>query len=299
MYFAQTRRYTWYLAKLNYILLLVSCFIFCHPEVYRRIFKLQWRQRKYFVSYAGLETIWLLWRFQETLHWETNWQMNVPYLCILIESINCFTESLFLYLFAGISYERYQVITHPIQSVARDRVVKSKVSSIHVGLYVGIMMSVLNVITLFRFNDKSTAKGCTLINLSDEDLSFIISLKSIKLFAMYFLPYLAMLSTNTALFYSMYRRSVDRSDLQASKSNIQSRKIWFSLSFLFISSFIMFACIAKPISELYLNVSLYLKWRSIHIFSMDNVLQGIIWNISTLGFMMNTLLAILYTAVVK
>ena len=299
-HFIYTRKITWYLAKINYVVIFLSGCLFCHPKVRKRLISLTWWQRRYFILYGVLNLAWLLWRLQETLHWETNWQNKLPYICLFFESLNYMLESLSLYLFASISYERYQVVAHPILSLVRKHIIKSKTFAICTGCVMGMVISVLNFITLFRFRDTYTRKTCTVVDASEEDLSFGIALKSVKLFLIYLLPCLIMVSTNISFVYTVHKRFKNPSKFESQNmSSTPLTKTCFTLGFILISSILMFSCVTKPLFELYLNVLLHFEGESLYIFTIDNVIQGIIWNISTVGFGLNTIIAICFTPILK
>ena len=71
-------------------------------------------------------------------------------------------------------------------------------------------------------------------------------------------------------------------------------KVKISFSFLVVSSLIMVCCTVEPLFDLYLAINVHLKNQDVEIFIADNILEGIIWILTTLPYCMNTIVGVYF-----
>ena len=293
--FVKSKVMSWIFAKVNYclIILMMSVGVYVIYKVTiggQRIYNRH--HIPHHLCFSMLSIIWLLWRLQETLESEVKWNKYLPYLCIFTDTLRYLVESTCIYLFAWTSIERYRAVTMPLMHLMRRNKV-TQVAAACLGLLLGAFFACFNIIVIFQMNDFDIRKTCIIPFNTSENLLLLIILKASNLLVVYLVPSVIMVSINISMAFAV-RRSMKWQSTMRRCSSVKRRtnRAKLSFCFLIISSMILVCCIMKPIFYLYLAIKVHLKWDDVEIFTADNILEGIIWNLSTLAYGMNTLVLI-------
>ena len=288
---ASAQTFLWLLSKLNYFI--ISCDILVIIVV---IIKWEWQRgkrtkRRFIWAFAVINIFWMMWRLQETLNWDIKWRIDYPYLCILTNYIRYCAEAGILYMFACTSLHRLKAVTRPLQWHSRSMPRFLDATAIGTGILVGIIISTLNVIALLTMKDKHIEQFCSFGNDAAEiPLLFILVVKVLNLGLVFVLPFFVTLVSNSAMFIALLMK---QNKVIQSSSKRKNQK--FSWKFLFLSCVIIAFCLAKPATELKLAVETYqndwLAGRS----PGDIIVEGVMWNLTTLAYMINTLAGIKYS----
>ena len=286
----------WMLAKINYGLILSTTLCVLLPTLYERI-----DQHHRYKSHLGfifgvLNIFWMTWGLQETLHWDTKWQDNIPYICVATNTIRYLVEGTVLFLFAWISLERYQAIARPLVTNLSGRKNKLTFVVIITGIFVGGVYSILHIVALFTISGTPTLlKTCHIQNNVSGSLVPLIVVKVISLVAMYLVPCTIMSTANIAMFRSVKRTSKQKLVRCHSKEQTKNKATRIS-NFLVFSSVCMVCCVSKPIFEAYVAAKIHVGASALgKDISIGVLLDSIIWNLTTVAFTINTVLGLLYT----
>ena len=276
------------LAKLNYFM--IGCDFLAIIVV---IIIWEWRsgkntKRHFTCAFVCMNIIWMIWRLQETLNWDTNWRSNHPYLCIFTNYVAYSAEAGILYMFACTSLHRYQAVARPLRWRSRSMPRFLDASAIITGILVGIIISTLNLIALLDMGDRHIKQFCSFNNdAANIPLLFIMVVKVLNLGLVFVLPFLVTLVSNSAMFIVL---------LMAKKKVVRSKNhSKFNWKFLVLSCVIIAFCLAKPATELKLAVETYQNGRLAGRGPGDIIVEGVMWNLTTLAYMINTLAGIKYS----
>ena len=246
----------WMLAKINYGFILLTTLCILLPTVYKRIV-----QRRRYKSHLGflfgiLNLLWMTWRLKQTLHWDTKWQYNIPYICVATNTIRYLVEGMVLFLFAWTSLERYQAIAGSLLTNLSGR--KNKlifVVAITEILICGVC-SILHIAALFTITGTpKQLKTCHIQHNVSGNLVLLIVAKVISLVTMYLVPCIAMSTANIAMATSVKRKTKQKLGRCHSKRQTKNKTARIS-NFLVFSSLCMVCCVSKPIFEMYVAVKI-------------------------------------------
>ena len=286
----------WMLAKINYGLILSTTLCVLIPTLYKRVV-----QHHRYKSHSGflfviLNLLWMTWRLQETLHWDTKWQYNIPYICVATNTIRYLVEGMLLFLFAWTSFDRYQAIVGSLVTNISGRKNKLMLVISIIGLLVGGICSSLHIVALFTITGSPTLlKTCHISHNISGNLTLLIVAKVISLVAMNLVPCIVMSTANIVASRSVKRKT--RQELGRCYSKKQrTNKTTRILNFLVFSSMFMVCCVSKPIFEVYVAVKIHVGTSA---WGRDTaigvLLNSITWNLTTIAFTINTALGLLYT----
>ena len=139
----------WLLAKINYGLVITSTFCVLLPTLRSTLIRQRMRNSHSVILFGVLNALWMVWRFQETLQWDTKWQHGVPYMCVATNTTRYLVEGAALFLFACTSLERYRAITGSLlSSLSRKKVQFLVVLVVVLGMITGGICSIMNIVAL-------------------------------------------------------------------------------------------------------------------------------------------------------
>ena len=286
----------WMLAKVNYGLILLTTLCVITPTLHNRIVQHQrYKSRSGFV-FGVLNLFWMIWRLQETLHWDTQWQQNIPYICVVTNTLRYIVEGMAMFLFAWTSLERYQAIAGPLIANPSERKNKLTLTVGIIGILAGGICSVLHIVALFTITGTPTLlETCSIPTSASGNLTLLIVAKVISLAAIYLVPCIVMSAANIAMSRSVKRKAKQELGRCYSKKQTRSKTTRI-LNFLVFSSLFMVFCVSKPIFEVYVAVKIHVgasAWgRDV---SIGVLLDSITWNLTVIAFTINTVLGLLYT----
>ena len=276
----------WGLARMNYATIGSNALLLIYVTFKWKCLQVQ--QRRYFLAYLTINMIWLFWRLQETLHWETRWRSGTAYLCVGTNYLRYMTEAGLLYMFASTTLHRLLAVTKPLEWHTRSKPLLIDVAAIIIGQLIGFIVSTLNFIALLLMNNPDVLKFCKITDTTHEDLSFLLIVKVVNATLVFFLPCTIILVSNVIM--CMYHRLV----LLRSESVSVLRKAAFRWRFTFLSSLITACLFPEPVSELQLAVY-YFQHGGIVRKGAKEVGDAILWSLSTVAIMMTTLAGIRFS----
>ena len=286
---------TWSMAKFNYGLVLSTTAFILLPSTYQR-FRQHQGNIQPTVLFGPFNVIWMMWRLQDTLHWETNWQRHVPYVCIAMNTVRYLVEGMSLFLFAWTSVERYQALAGSLTKLISNKNMKMFIVAVAVGATTGALCSVLHIIALFMMADPAVLKTCVVPRDKAANLLPLIAVKVVSLLAMYAVPCIVMSAANIAM-SKIVSKKVKQTLGRCHSKNQRARgkKTKVISGFLVFSSIFMVCCVSKPVFEVYIALRIH-----VGIFSQDRdtvgmLLDAISWNLTTIAYVINTVLGIRYT----
>ena len=286
----------WLLAKCNYVLTMLTIPCVLQPNAHNKLTGQGVHNKQSVYVFSVVNVLWMIWRLQETLHWDTMWQHHVPYICVATNTIRYLVEGVALFLFACTSLERYQVITSSLFTfVNRKRVKLVAVASI-VGIATGLICSLLNIVALYMVASSSVLlKTCIISHSMSTTLMPLIVAKVVSLVALYLVPCSIMATANCAMIYSVRRRT--RQNLgrcYSKKQRNSSKKTTLISSFLVFSSVFMVCCVSKPLYEVSTAITIWLG-GSTDANQGSVLLDAITWNLTTIAYTINTVLGLRYS----
>ena len=281
----------WMLAKINY--LIIGCNVLAIVVV---CIKWKWSRRKktkrYFIgAFAVVNIIWMSWRLQETLNYDIKWRSKYLYLCIFTSYVQYCAEAVILYMFACTSLHRLQAIAHSRQWYSPSVPRFLNASAIAAGIMVGIIISTLNLIALFDMLDTHIKQFCSFSSdATSLPLLFMLVIKALNLGLVFGIPFFVTLVSSIAMLIAvlMTKKIVQRSP---KRKNLAK----FSWKFLFLSGVIIAFCLAKPATILALAVETHQNGKLANKNPVAIIVEGVMWNLTTLAYMIVTLVGIKYS----
>ena len=282
---------SWVLAKINYGLVLSTCLLITGLMVLWRHYSRKRYRKKFFLPFlVTVNVMWLLWRLQETLQWESRWRDDYAYLCMVTNSVCYLSETQSLYLFAYSSLERYHAVAAPLMWLTFNKT-RARQLAILMGGIIGIIGSLLNIIFVFLVNDSTIMKICTISQYLDKHLmNFLIAIKIINLVCVYCLPCVALTAANIAIIFAGKHK---RRQIRSSRK--QPHRVSYVYPLLTFSSLFMLCCLPRPIFDLKLTFDM-VHTGEVTMNAREIVTDGIIWNLATLAFALNTVMGMRYAA---
>ena len=286
----------WFLAKFNYGLILSTILCVLLPNTRNRLTRNSVHSRQSVYAFIIANAVWMIWRLQETLHWDTKWQNHVPYICVATNTIRYMVEGVALFLFACTSLERYQVIAGSLLSYVSGKKVKLATVASSVGFVIGLFCSILNIVALYMMGKSSSMlKTCSVPHNVSMSLMPLIVVKVVSLVAMYLVPCSTMATANCAMSSIVRRRtSQNLGRCYSKKQKDSSKKTNMISSFLVFSSVFMVCCMSKPLYELYVAIKIWIN-GSVDAEQGSVLLDAITWNLTTIAYTINTVLGLRYT----
>ena len=287
----------WVLAKVNYGLIISTILCVLLPTMLSTLIRIRTRNSRPVLLFGVLNVLWMMWRLQETLQWDTKWQDDVPYICVATNTLQYLVEALALFLFACTSLGRYQAISSPLLNSVTKNKVKMVVLSLIVGVITGSICSVLNMVALSVMTSPPALllKRCNIPNNVHDKLIILIIAKVLSLLVMYLVPCGIMSTANIGMFLSLRRERKKKLGRCYSRKQ-KSRKTSMISSFLVFSSVFMVCCVSKPIFEVYLAIRIHMgvSYRR-DLDTIGILLDAITWNLTTIAFIINAVMGIRYT----
>ena len=152
-------------------------------------------------SLNAFNILWLLWRFQQSLNWDTGWQKYVPYICHVTNAIEILSESVEMYTVVSLSLQRAMSILYPI----RWRLfVKRKLMLaliILVSVILGGSSIILKTAAIFTLKNTETKTTCTILKAQVENLQWVIASTIARASVIFALPFLVTLISNIIVSY--------------------------------------------------------------------------------------------------
>ena len=282
---------SWVLAKINYGLVLSTCLLITGLTVLWRHYSRKRYRKKFFLPFlVTVNIMWLMWRLQETLQWESRWRDDHAYLCMVTNFICYLSEAQSLYLLAYSSLERYHAVAAPLMWLTFNKT-RARQLAILMGGITGIIGSLLNIIFVFLANDSTIMKTCTISQYLDKHLmNFLIAIKIINLVCVYCLPCVGLAAANIAIMFAGKHKH-----RQIRSSRRQPQNMSYVYPSLIFSSLFMLCCLPRPIFDLKLAFDM-VHTGEVTVSAGEIVTDGIIWNLTTLAFVLNTVMGMRYAA---
>ena len=281
----------WVFAKFNYGLII--------PTILCTLIQQCKRKSQCVHLFGVVSVLWMIWRLQETLHWDTKWQYQVPYICVATNSVRYLVEGVALFLFACTSVERYQSIAGSSIKTPTRKNKKQAAVAISIGTITGMICSILNIIALSIMTSPPALvlKTCSISDNLANNLTPLIIAKVLSLVVMYLVPCITMVIANFAM--SRHIRKKAKQNLGRCYSKKQKgsrRKTSIISSFLVFSSVFMMCCVSKPIFEVYVVIKIHIDGLDINESNpVGMLLDAITWNLTTIAYTINTVLGLRYT----
>ena len=198
----------WLLAKCNYVLIVHTTLCVLLPNAHNKLTGQGEHNKQSVYVFSIVNVLWMIWRLQETLHWDTMWQHHVPYICVATNTIRYLVEGVTLFLFACTSLDRYQVITSSLFTFVNRKRVKLVAVASTVGIVTGLICSLLNIVALYMVASSSALlKTCIISHSISKTLMPLIVAKVVSLVALYLVPCTIMATANCAMIYSVRQRT--------------------------------------------------------------------------------------------
>ena len=284
-------RAAWVLAKVNYVLLCMLPVVTLSLTVrIKRVEAPVYNKWRYLWCVSVLHILWVIWRLQETLHWDTQWRRNVQYSCIFTNTAYYWIEAVAQYLFACTSVERFYAIHAPLLWFRMKSHQGYKKQTAACGFVTGTLCSLLNISAVYT---SALFQTCQLSDPSGAPVRFLIFVKSLNLTLIYLLPCTCLLAFNIAMICAT-RNAIQK--FREGRSLQQSRKrVTLKVSFLVLLSAFMVFCLPSPIYELIMTVNLIYPGVSIYKSAANIITEAILWNINTIAFTMNITVALFFS----
>ena len=287
----QGRKIAWVFAKTNYLIIGCNYVLI----IWLLVTTLAPNKSYHSLTFGVVDAIWLLWRLQETLNFETDWTRNVPYVCVGLNTVYYLTSVMCLYLFAYTSMDRYHALAAPLKwyTVGKGRLFRNCVIA---AVMVGIAGSLLNILALFLLDDQSVLKYCSVHGDVEGSLTFLVSSKIINLLFLYCCPCCVLIFANVAIaFAARCHRSqpmiLRKHSQRAEQGNTAgNNKLQWVIRFLIFSSLFMLCCLPAPILDLIKAFhSSFISKKA------EFIADGIVWNLTTLAFAINVSVGMKFT----
>ena len=287
-------RITWICAKLNYGLMGINMITLM---VVWLIMKR--RKPKYMHWFVLSNMLWVVWRMQETVHVDTRWRDEISYLCIFTGYLGYTSQSVSLYLMAGTSIERMQMIMCPFKSQRshKTRSVDNTVATLAFGFLVGIVCSVLNAAAVVLMKDPLVARMCQLSSIhADDSLEFLLFVKIFSVMFIYVVPCAMLAYCNMAALVAR-KKQMSESGIRASLQNYMKRqkRATMRLSFILFCSALIIISLPNPIFDLQNAFELYFSGELGKRSQVKEIAEGVLTNLTVLAFLLNTVVGMKFS----
>ena len=287
----------WLLAKFNYGLIIASTLCVLLPTMRSTLITQRMRNSHSVILFDVLNALWMAWRLQETVQWDTKWQHGIPYICVATNTIRYLVEGVALFLFACTSLERYQAIAGTLLTSLTRKKVQLPFLSVTLGMITGGICSIMNIVALSIMTSPPALllKTCSIHNNVPGSLILLIIAKVLSLVAMYLVPCSIMSAANIAMFLSVLRKN-NKNFIRRLTKKPCSKKTSMITSFLVFSSVFMVCSISKPIIDLYFAIKEHIGMTADEERETVGVLlDAIAWNLTTIAYTINTIMGLRYT----
>ena len=283
---------SWILLKVHYVQLFTNLLVVVIPPFRERILG----NKRGIQYYCVIFIMWMIWRLQETFEIEEKWRRYLPYSCNITHSARYVIEAIILYVSSDFSMMRYKALARPLYYHIIRHKGHSKLRGGAVGVIIGTVCSVCNIIALHIMIDPNVGESCHLTGNGGKRkfLWVLIGVKAISLLLMYAIPCAIMISANLAIIYQLRRYRRNNMALQRSQSGRNfKKKTQNVVAFILFSSLFMMCCMPQPVYDLYLTVST-LIYRSVDN-NMGMFIKAILGNLTIFAFIINTLVGTRYS----
>ena len=280
----------WICAKLNYLLLLLNLAflikLWYSLGTHREKCRLATSYKSWFVA---SNMLWIIWRLQETVHLDTEWRSQCPYLCIVTNYLCYICQTGSLYMMALSSFERFQAIARPLTRTV------TRTPCIAIGFLVGLLTSCINLANILTINDIAVAKTCHMRSnyITMRSLLFMLLCKILNLCLVYIIPAIFLICCNVATLVSINKKAY----LEDSCTNHYKDKLNHNLIFVVLCSLAIVCCLPKPILELLMVGKMFSSADgSLGRSTGEVIADGVFINLTVIAFMLNTAVGIKYSA---
>ena len=294
----QAMKIPWICAKLNYALIginMITSMIVC------LVMKCSNRRKpKYMHWFVLSNMMWVAWRMQETVNVDTRWRDEIPCLCMFTGFLGYTSQSVSLYLMAGTSIDRMQMITSPIKSQRRHKtgtVADNTVVTLAFGFLVGVVCSVLNIAAVVLMKDPLVARTCQLSTIpADDSLEFLLFVKIFSVMLIYAVPCAMLVYCNMAAVIARRKQMFESLIRSSSRNYIKRQKrATMRLRFILFCSTLIIISLPKPIFDLQNAFELY-SAGELSIRSQDKeIAEGVLTNLTVVAFLLNTVVGMKFS----
>ena len=275
---------SWYLAKTNYFLTicgLVPNMLAVFLLKFCKIFG-GWHQKYILLLVIG-NSLWLVWRLQETLNWDTKWRDLVPYICHLTSVLQYCAESLSISIFCCVSVRRFFAILYPLESLAAHAS-RSTVKTIFLpSLIVTIVCSALTSGVLLALGDPYSTAYCKVSATKDQPMLFLM-ISSISVgVGLYAVPSVLNIVVSVAVAVSVIKREKETS-LNSTSSRKSSKA---KLMTIIASALFQLSWLLKPIYDLNIAITLYATNVTVWSKAAEVYFEALMWNVTTIAYSLN------------
>ena len=285
---------SWILVKVHYVQLFTNLLVIVVPPFKERILGNRSGTRYFCVIFI----MWMIWRLQETLEVEGRWRKYVPYSCNITHSARYVIEAIILYVSSDLSMMRYKALAKPLYyHMIRHKRHHNKLRGGVVGVLIGTVCSVSNIIALHIMIDPSVGESCLLTGDGGQKkfLWVLIGVKASCLLFMYAIPCAIMISANLAIMCELRKIRRNNISLQRSQSRRNLKKKTNNVvAFILFSSLFMMCCMPQPVYDLYITVTALIKRNTSN--DMGVFVHAILGNLTILSFILNTLVGTRYSS---
>ena len=277
---------TWVCAKLNYGLLGFN--MITSVCVWLRL-KFVCKSKSKFMHWSLLSNLlWIVWSSQETVHVDTRWRDDQPYVCMFTGSLGYTSESLSLYLMVGASLERMRALISPY----RWNNTRRKVLSLVCGILVGLLCSLLNIAAVLEMNNLTVAQTCELES-DEESLEFLLIVKICSVLFIYMVPCCVLVYCNIAVLITMKKKtSTGMRTSQRRHQNFQ--KATRRLCFILVSSLLIMFYLPKAIFDLKRAFELHFG-SGVDKSSGEILADGVLNNLTVCSLLLNTVIGMKFS----
>jgi hypothetical protein len=199
-----------------------------------------------------------------------------------------------LFLFAWTSVERYQALAGSLLTQLGRKKMKMFIVALVAGAITGGVCSVLNFIALVIMDRPLVLRNCSVSHDQAVNMVPLIVVKVVSLLAMYVVPCMIMAAANIAMSTSVSKKASQTIGRCHSKKR-NGKKTKVISRFLVFSSIFMVCCVSKPVFEVYIALKMHLGVVSDGRDTVGMLLDAITWNLTTIAYVINTVLGIRYT----
>jgi hypothetical protein len=169
--------------------------------------------------------------------------------------------------------------------------------AVAVGVVTGALCSLLNIMALCIVSSSQPSpvllKTCKLPRDVTGNLVPLIVAKVLSLLAIYLVPCVTMVTANIIMSRNVNRKANQSIRRSNNKSQRRNRTKVIS-GLLVFSSIFMVCCMSKPVFELYLAIRIHVDVPLEDRETKGMLLDAITWNLTTLAYVINTVLGIRY-----
>ena len=292
----RTLRTRWIVIKINYVLCVLS---FASVAVAVSLCRGGRDKLAFRLALMFCNGVWIVWRFQESVHQDTKWQEQYPYVCLFTNTVCYMVESLSLFMFALVSYTRFLAVSSPVTWFTSLSNRPLKYLTALFGFSVGLVCSVLHIcLILSSTADDKSRQRCQLHHPKHFSVHFLLAIKIISLCFMYLLPLIGCLVPNVALVLH-WREERRKSSMRNHRNTdkLEPDNILKKIMMLMLCAVFMLVCLFAPVVQVLLAGQKMMDedvdaTLPSHLILVD----AVSWNLSTLAFALNTIMTGLYSS---